>query len=275
MTRLVGENAVKVLATLFLLSYSKMLRVTLGTLNLSVINIHINNTSTISKLRWSLDGNVAYFDYGKHFSLFILSLLFIAFTLPFSFSLLCLKFFYSLSNCCSVFSWIEKLKPFFDTYTAPYKDKARFWTGLLLLVRILLLVVHAFDYLDRHISHLAVITACLILISNMVILNGVYKNHYLNILEYFFIFNLGILFSTTLSDIGLKWQSIVSHALVSSAFLAFLGIVGYHVYLFCKRWGRIPAFWRRNAEFDVMSCEGMRGYEQLENENTNLMAVTG
>ena len=38
-TRLVGENAVKVLATLFLLSYSKMLRVTLGTLNLSVIII--------------------------------------------------------------------------------------------------------------------------------------------------------------------------------------------------------------------------------------------
>ena len=274
-TRFVGENAVKVLATLFLLSYSKMLRVTLGTLNLSVINIHINSTCTISKLRWILDGNVAYFDDGKHFSLFIISLFFIVFTLPFAFSLLCLKFVYSLSNCCRVFSWIDKLKPFFDTYTGPYKDKARFWTGLLLLVRISLLVIHAFDYSNSHIPHLFVITASLLLISNMVILNGVYKNHYLNILEYFYIFNLGILFSTILSNIGLKWQSIVSHVLVSSAFLAFLGIVGYHVYLFCKRWGRIPAFWRRNSEFDVMSCEGMRGYEQLENENTNLMAVTG
>ena len=268
-TRLVGENAVKVLATLFLLSYSKMLRVTLGSLNHSTIDIHVNNTFTISKLRWILDGNIAYIEDIKHIILFVISLFFIAFTLPFAFSLLCLKFVYSLSNCCRVFSWIDKLKPFFDTYTGPYKDKARFWTGLLLLVRISLLMVDVFDYSDD----ILVITACLVLISTMTILNGVYKFHYLNVLEYFFICNIEILFLTKISSTSGKRQSMFSHLLISSALLAFLGIVGYHVYLSYKRWGRIPAFWHRNADLDMMSYEGMRGYDRAENES--LIPVTG
>ena len=274
-TRHVGENAVKVLTTLFLLSYSKMLRVTLGTLNSSVINIHINSTSTTSKLRWILDGNIAYFEDIKHSILIAISLIIVVLILPFSFSLLFLKFVYSLSNCCRAFSWIDKLKPFFDTYTGPYKDKARFWTGLLLLVRITLLVVHAFDYSDSHIPHLVVITACLVLISTMTILNGVYKSHSLNVLEYFFICNIMVLFLIKISSLGVKLQSVVSHLLVSSAFLASLGIVGYHVYLFCKKLGKIPTIWRRNTDLDVMSCEGMRGYERLQPENADLRPILG
>ena len=267
-TRLVGKNAVKVLATLFLLSYSKMLRVTLGSLNLRIINIHINSSSTISKLQWILDGNIAYFYDSKHLTLLLISLLFITFTLPFTFSLLCLKFVYSLSNCCRLFSWIDKLKPFFDTYTGPFKDNARFWTGLLLLVRIFLLVVNAFDYSDHHIPHLFVITACLVLLSNMMILNGVYKYHYLNVLEYFFICNIEVLFLTKISSLDAKWQSFISHSLVSSALLAFLGIVGYHMYISCKlcQLERIRTFQRRNIDFDVMSCEGMRGYERVKSD---------
>ena len=271
-TRLVGENAVKVLATLFLLSYSKMLRVTFYSLNVNVIYIH-NSTSTTSKLRWILDGNIAYLKDIKHIILFVISLFFLAFTLPFSFSLLCLKFVYSLSNICGVLSWINKLKPFFDTYTGPYKDKARFWTGLLLLVRILLLFFYAIDYTDRNIPHLVGIIVCLLLISTMMILNGVYKSHSLNLLEYFFICNILVLFLTKISTSDVKWQGIVSHLLVSSAFLTFLGIVGYHVYLFCKRWGRIPTIWQRNTDLDVTSFEGLRGYEQHEDEN--LLHVTG
>ena len=272
-TRLVGENAVKVLATLFLLSYSKMLRVTLHSLNLNVIYIHLNSTSTTFKLRWILDGNIAYFKDINHLIIFVISLFFLGFTLPFSFSLLSLKFVYSLSNCSRLFSWINKLKPFFDTYTGPYMDKARFWTGLLLLVRILLLVVNAYDYFDSHIPHLVGIIACLVLISTLVALNGVYKSHSLNVLEYFFICNIIVLFLTKISTSNVNWHGIVSHLLVSSAFLAFLGIVGYHVYLFCKRWGRIPAFWHRNTDLDMTSFEGLRGYEQHEDEN--LLHVTG
>ena len=276
-TRLVGENAVKVLATLFLLSYSKMLRVTLGSLNfksLRIANITSNVTKHMIEHRWILDGNIAYFDGRSHLWLFLISLFFIIFTLPFSFSLLCLKFVHSLSNYCRVFSWIDKLKPFFDTYTGPYKDKARFWTGLLLLVRIFLLVVHAVDFSDITLLYRIVMTICFVLISIMVTLNGVYKYHYLNVLEYFFICNIELLFFTLLSVHGAWQQSIACHLLVSLALLAFLGIVGYHVYFFLyKQWG-IPNFWHRNTDL-VTSCEGMRGYDRLESEDDDLRPIIG
>ncbi len=72
-TRLVGENAVKVLATLFLLSYSKMLRVTIGSLNFKIVNIFTHN-STETKVRWILDGNIPYFDPQRHLVLFVIAI---------------------------------------------------------------------------------------------------------------------------------------------------------------------------------------------------------
>jgi len=37
----------------------------------------------------------------------------------------------------------QRTKPILDAYTGPYKDRYRFWPGLLLLVRIFLLVAFA------------------------------------------------------------------------------------------------------------------------------------
>ncbi len=279
-TRLVGENAVKFLATLIILSYSKMLRVTIGSLNSKIINIFTNN-SIVTKVRWIFDGNIPYFDLQRHLALFVIAIVFIMLQLPFTMSLLCIRHVYSLSNCCRVFSWIDKLKPFFDTYTGPFKDKARFWTGLLLLVRLLLLIVHAMDYKDSVIPYYIIIAVCLFLTTAMFILRGVYKRRCLNILEYFFIMNICILFLVNTYKGGSNsWKSISSHLLVSSAFLAFLGIVAYHVYLKLSHLGllRRVRFRPQNADtdYDSLSCEGMRGYEPIglglnHNENTPLI----
>lgn len=268
-TQLIGENAVKVLATLLLLSYSKMLRVTIGTLNFKILHIYIGNQTT-HRIRWILDGNISYFDPQKHLSMLIICILFILLSFLLCFSLLCIRHIYSLSTCCKVFSRIDKLKPFLDTYTGPFKDRARFWTGLLLLVRLVLLLVHIFDFNSDSFSFLVVVAVCFILSTIMVFLKGVYKSHYLNMLEHFFIFNIGIAFLTQLHS-GNQWTAIISHILVGSAFLIFLGILAYHTYLKfsdCK-WLRRQAFLRRNVDFDVRSCEGMRGYDRIEDTTDN------
>ena len=269
-TRLVGENAVKVLSTLILLSYSKMFRVTIGALNLKFVKVYFTNFTT-SELRWAIDGNIPYFDPQRHLALFVMALLFILLLLPFSMSLLCIRRVYSLSNCCRVFSWIDKLKPFFDTYTGPFKDNARFWTGLLLFVRLFLLIVHTLDYKNDVIPYYIIIAVCLFLSAIMIFLYGVYEKKYLNILEYFFILNICIVFLINTYQGGPNsWKSISSHLLVSSAFLAFLGIVAYHIYLKLSCLGlmkRLCQLYNRNADTDedrLSSCEGMRGYEPIE-----------
>ena len=216
------------------------------------------------KIRWILDGNISYFD-GKHIIVFVVAVLFTMLLLPFSISLLCIRHIYSLSNGSRVFSLFDKLKPFFDTYTGPFKDRARFWTGLLLFARLLLLITHTLDYKDDVIPYYTIIAVCLFLTVIMIILHGVYKRNCLNVLEYLFILNISIIFQIQIYNGGSElWKSIVSHLLVSSAFLAFLGIVAYHVYLKFSHLTlpRRLVFWHRNAEMDdMLSFDRVRSYD--------------
>ena len=267
--RVVGNKGTKVLATLFLLSYSKMLRVTISSLNFGVITVWINDTHQINKLRWIADANIAYFDSRYHLSLVIIATLFLIILLPFTISLLCIKHVFSLSTFCKVMSWIDKLKPFFDTYTGPYKDNARFWTGLLLFARLLLLLMHAGAIRYTLYSENAVVLVgagmCLVLCSMMTVLNGVYKKHYLNVLECSLLLNMGLIFVTHLGE-PQPWKSIVAQLLVSLAFLTFLCILLYHIHLKCSSHLQLKklAFWRRSHDLDVRSCEGLRGYSSVD-----------
>ena len=267
-TRLVGQNAVKVLATLILLSYSKMLRVAISTLNQAVITVHVNNTK-IRKLRWIIDGNVPYFNPQDHLILIIMAIIFLILTLPFALSLLCIRHVFSLSNCCRIFSWVNKLKPFFDAYTGPCKDSARFWTGLLLVTRLFLLLVHAIYSNDHILPFLTNVAICLVLSAIMISLNGVYKNRYLNVLECSFILNIGLLF-TILVIVHIKiteqtWGTVfVSHLLVSVALLTFFGILAFHIYQKCSgfHWVKKRFLFKFRRDFDIQSMH----YERLGEE---------
>ena len=269
-TRLVGVNALKVLSTLFLLSYSKMCRVTIGVLNFKILSIYVGN-STETTVRWAMDGTIPYFDPQKHLALFLLAMLVFILLLPFTMSLLGIRHLYHISNWSRRLSWVDKLKPFFDTFTGPFKDKARYWAGLLLFIRLLLLILHALDYKDSVIPYYIIVTICLFLAAVMFLLHGVYKKHFLSILEYFFILNICALFLiNTYKGSSSSWQCILSHILVSSAFVTFIGIVAYHVHLKWPHLGfmimrKIQFRQHGNARYDpnMQSFEGMRGYEPI------------
>ena len=51
---------------------------------------------------------------------------------------------YSGKCCKSTRDPVVRLKPLIDAYTGPFKDKYRFWTGLCLIVRLMLTVVFSF-----------------------------------------------------------------------------------------------------------------------------------
>ena len=261
-TRLVGENALKVLSTLFLLSYSKMLRVTIGVLNVKFI---YPNSST-AQLRWAIDGNISYLDPQRHLALFLIAVLFAIFLLPFTLSLLCICRVFILSNCSRAFLWIDKLKPFFDTYTGPFNDNARFWTGLLLLVRLFLLIVHTLDYRYDVTTYYVIVIVCGVLSLTMTALGGVYEKHCLNILEHFFIWNIGLIsLAFTYKGGNEMNRSIICHILMSSVFLIFLGIIAYHFYLKFSQLGlrrrvKMILCRHRNTDEDMVSFDGTRSY---------------
>ena len=128
--------------------------------------------------------------------------------------------------------WI-KFKPFIDAYHGPYKDNCRFWTGLLLLVRMSFTLVSL--HLDRYVGLIFITTSTSMLLSLMVFFGGVYKNNYLNILEWSSLINLILL-----SAIYNPWhgivtaQQVVTIISVSVALATFTGVIVLHAILRVK-----------------------------------------
>ena len=223
--RCLGNNPVAVLATLFLLSYAKLLRSIINPLFVTFLEY-----PTDSKAVWLVDGNVPYLK-GKHIPLFLISLLalFLLFV-PFTLLLLLGQWIQAQSErkCCS---WISdyRISAFLDVYHGPFKSKHRYWYGLLLVTRFCLFLVFAFNvYGDPSVNILA-IAVCLIGLLVIILQFNVYKAWYLNVLEASFIINLLLLANGTYYvEISGGNQNALTYTSVSVAFATFCGIVFYH-----------------------------------------------
>ena len=130
-SNLYSKNAVQVLATLFLLSYTKLIRLGIDVLTFTTITYPDGYVKTV----WVYDGNVDFLK-SKHIPLSLVTLLLLVLSVPYTLSLLGIQWLFNISHYRFMF-WVQRLKPFFDAYTGPYKANHRYWMGLLLIVRIL------------------------------------------------------------------------------------------------------------------------------------------
>ena len=100
-----------------------------------------------------------------------------------------------------VFCWVLKLKPLFDAYFGPLKDKHRHWIGVLLLSRLILCLISAVNILgDISINLVAICTVCFVLVALLWQSGGVYQSWTSSLVDSFFLINLGILSSVVVSD---------------------------------------------------------------------------
>ena len=233
--KLFGRNTIKVLATLFLLSFAKLQRTIIATLSFTFLNFLDGSRKKV----WVYDGNIDYLE-GRHIPLFLAGLLaFIFLLLPYTLVLTFIQFLRRRTGIRMLF-WVGRLKPFFDAYTGPYKDKYFFWVGLLLLVRSSLFLVFAFNALgDPAVNLLATTLTGFLLAIVLQGLHGVYKKWPLNILESLSFLNLGILSLATLyvRNAGGNQTGLICIS-VGIAFLTFVAILFYHM-TFTGVWRRL------------------------------------
>ena len=229
--RLVGSHAVPVLATMILLSYTKLIRTVFQALYF--VNIQCNGNNNVTLLRWYIDANVQYVGGYCHLPLFFFSLaVLILLIVPYTFYLLTIPLFegpLSKYMCCCQ-KLLTYMKPFFDAYGGPYKDKCRFWTGFLLLVRIVLALVVSLDTESTII--LDVLASILFVILSMhFLLKGIYWHLPLACLEMSFFLNLMFMAYVNVQTCEKSKSSrVLSVALVSVSFVVFCGIILYHVW---------------------------------------------
>ena len=209
--RLTARRALPVLATLFLLSYTKILRIVSNVLFFYSTITHLPSKHTT--LVWSVDANVPLF--GVRFTvLFIVCLILFLILVPFNVILL-------FTRTLSRFRFINKFKPLLDAYQGPYKDKYYYWIGLQLLIRI---VFFGLSSVDRNIN-LIVSAILLAIFSGICGVMQPYKSKTKNYQELILIFNLHGLYVISLHSHNLT----VVNTIIIMAAVHFIFIIIYHI----------------------------------------------
>ena len=237
--KIVGKcNPVAVLATLFFLSYAKFFNVVITSFSLLYLQpAHGSRNLDVTRLRFTLaqgielitDSDIKATVYFLIiFSIFILLSCVIFTALVFSWQWL-LQY-----QDKTIFKWVryQKLRLFLEPYHAPYTAKYRYWTGLLLFVRVLLYLISLLNFsLDPRIELMAVI----FIVGGLILLKGVtakrvYKNWPLDVMETAIYFNLVAFSALTWYNLDFRGNQVaVAYTTVVIIFILLLGVILFHV----------------------------------------------
>ena len=225
---MLGNNPVSVLATLILLSYAKILRTLITAVYVTRLEYPMYNRSV-----WLYDGNIDYL-IDKHIPLFLMAVfVFLLLFVPYTLLLLFCQWLQAISHL-RLFSWVKsaRLKPFMDSYHAPYKAKHRYWPGLLLVIRFVLLLVFALNpQQDPNTNLLSIFGVAGIIHLWAWFSGGVYKYWCLDVLEGSFVLNL---FMLSAANYHVRHsggnQLAAGYISVSIALTTFIGILAYHIF---------------------------------------------
>ena len=230
------RNPVATLATLILLSYTNLLEAIINS-NFSFVILKYPNRTTTTN--WLPDANMEYTDWK-------LILLICCTTIILIFGLLYTVLVFSwqwLLRCSGskLFKWAgnQKLHLFIDSYHIPHTIKHRYWTGLLLLVRVIIYLISAFSAsINPRISLLSiVIIICCLFLYKTTFMIRVYKNWLLNAIETFTFFNITVFviftwyaFDESSNKDEEILQTVVAYISVGLMLFLFLLVVLFHVY---------------------------------------------
>ena len=238
------QRPVKVLVTLILMSYAKLIRTILGVFTFSVLRIYPGNST---KIVWALDGNITYLK-GKHAILFTMALvaLFVALIYTAYIFMVGLKTCMSLKrennrvckalNCCS--KMMEMPLPLYDAHFAPFNNNHKYWLGLLLFVRAILLVVFSSTLGISPVVNLPVLIVVTTLLLFYMGWKDIYERKSAWVLQGLSFSNLigvssGVLYAELANQQTLK--TILVSISIGIAFLIFIGILGQSIIQYCTQ----------------------------------------
>ena len=208
---------------------------TITALSFAVLHYPDGSQKTV----WLPDGNVKYFQ-GKHIALVLLALLIIIIGAPYTFLLFIWQWLVCAPNW-KVFKWTRntKLNAFVSTHHAPYNSKYRYWTGLLLLVRVVLYITASVTMSEKPQTSLLV-TICLISGLFLVkVVTGVriYTKSFVNVSEIGLYVNLFTLSALTWYNFkaDVMKQTAVAYISATITFIFLVGMIVYHMYMLVKK----------------------------------------
>ena len=263
LSKFIGRNPIAVLATLLLMSYTKILKIIIEVYSSVELEYPDNETVTV----WLKDANIPYLESWHLLLTIVTSIVLILLFLPYTALLLFGYRLYHLSGR-KCFHLLDRIKPLLDSYYGPCNTHARYWTGFLLLVRCALYIVFLLNSSTASTSLLAIIVTFTAVGFAMGILYSgrIYKSFLINILEACMYLNLIVL--SAITQAGLESEVFV-YSLVGLVFvtMAFISLHQFHLHYIAQTapWLKLMEKWMhyRNNLKDYRANDT----EQVVNEN--------
>ena len=227
--KLIGRgNPIATLATLILLSYTKYLRAIIDIFSFAILKY----PGASIKVVWLPDATVKYLS-GKHVPLFLAAVVIVMLGIAYTFLLFAWQWLQLLPRK-RIFKWIwyTRVNSFMDAYLAPHTSKHRYWTGLLLIARIVLYLVSALNLSNNpRINLLAIgLTISCLFVLKAVLLVKVYRKWPIELVEFSFHLNLLMLTFSSFYSLGdNERQLVIAYTSISISLALFLGIILYHI----------------------------------------------
>lgn len=228
------KNPVATLATLILLSYTKMLEIAFQVLSSGTVSYPDGSQSKV----WLPDATMEYFSI-KHSLLFIVSVIILLVGLIYTILLFSWQWLLRLPKRVIIFKWLnnQKLHGFMETYNIPYKPQHRYWTGMLLFVRVILYLIAAVNVSND--AQLA-LTSIVFIIGSIFFLKAsiggrLYRNKLVDVIETAFYFSILAFTTLTWYAINKKidsYNSVIVNTSMIVTLLLLLLIILYHLYVY-------------------------------------------
>ena len=239
-SNLIGKkDPVATLTTLILLSYAKFLEICFRSLSVGILEYPGGS----SEMLWLPDATVKYLS-GKHIPLFIAAVLILLVGLVYTALLFSWQWLLYLPRW-RIFRWSRNLKIqiFIETYHKPYTPKHRYWTGLLLIIRVVLYLVAATNVSNNITTALTAIsfTVCCILALRLFFGSRLYWKWPVDVLETFFYLNIlsFVIFTWYSLDNPASNREAAAYTSVIITFIVLLLVILYHVYTYTSVFSKI------------------------------------
>ena len=269
-SRLIAKkNPVATLATLILLSYTTFLQNAISIL--SFADLHYPDGSF--KRVWLPDASIDYLS-GRHITLFIMAIFILVIGVMYTSILFTWQWLLYYEDK-PVLVWVRsaKLKHFIEPYHAPYKFKHRYWTGLLLFVRVFLYLVFAFNVSgDPKVN----LTAMILVIGWILFYKGnigrIYRKNVVDIIEMVCYLNLCSFSALQMFVLHRKTKhgQTANYAAYLSGTVTFallFSVIVYHAYsVLCARCSQKFLLKRNNSESDELVTNTPRTVMQSSSE---------
>ena len=223
------KDPVATLATLILFSYAKLLHTAITALSSTVL-VYPNGPPNFV---WLSDATVGYFK-REHIPLFLVAVIILLSGIVYTVALFSWQWILRF-NESKYLKWTrnQKLSLFIFTYHAPYTPMNRYWTGLLLFVRVIIFVASTANVSGDPSLNLLIIgsgiTGVLVLMKFVSVSSQVYKKWQIEFIEVVCYVNIILLCLAIFFSKNDRMKAQAINFSVSITFILLVSILLYHI----------------------------------------------